>query len=56
MVPIATKAKGETEEEKEIHINIEKLIECTLDNLEIPTRNSEGPFFYLIDHCFPIKG
>ena len=50
-VPIIPVSAIENEE-----FYIEKLIDCLLDQIEIPKRNKEGPFYFLIDHCFPIKG
>lgn len=37
-------------------INIDLLLQTLLDEVQVPQRNSQGPFYFLIDHCFPIKG
>ena len=38
--------------------NIDKLIKVVQDSLPAPKRNTEqpSPFYFAIDHCFPIKG
>lgn len=37
-------------------LNINLLIDCLLSQIEIPVRDKDGPFYFLIDHCFSIKG
>ncbi|KAL4495602.1 hypothetical protein ABPG72_014071 [Tetrahymena utriculariae] len=52
MIPIAA-SQGAIDGQS---LNIENLIDCLLSEIEIPQRQKDGPFFFLIDHCFPIKG
>jgi selenocysteine-specific elongation factor len=35
---------------------VDKLLEAIQQNIELPKRNKNGPFYYAIDHCFAIKG
>lgn len=37
-------------------MNIDLLILKLTEAIEIPVRQLKGPFFFLIDHCFPMKG
>ena len=37
-------------------MGVDSLIATIRENLSLPLRNSDGPFYYAIDHCFPIKG
>ena len=54
VVPIAA-ALGADTEGKNV-VGIDSLIQTLLNTVEIPKRNSHGPFYYLIDHCFSMKG
>lgn len=36
--------------------NLDILVKTLINSIEIPKRNLNGEFLYLIDHCFPIKG
>jgi len=54
VIPIAAAIGAETEGKN--NKGIEQLIHTLLDSISIPKRNANGPFFYLIDHCFAIKG
>jgi selenocysteine-specific elongation factor len=54
MVPISAMVGANDKENS--HFNINKLIETLHNTIDVPTRNIQGPFFYLIDHCFLIKG
>ena len=36
--------------------NVDKLITLLRDTLPAPRRTNGGPFYFSIDHCFPIKG
>lgn len=48
MVPHSTKSEEQ--------IYSRRLKEMLLDHLELPKRDANGKFLYLIDHCFKIKG
>jgi len=54
VIPIAAAIGAETEGKN--NKGIEQLVHTLLDSITIPKRNANGPFFYLIDHCFAIKG
>lgn len=54
IVPVAAAVGADTEGKN--HQGIENLISTLIDNVELPVRNLNGPFFYLIDHCFSVKG
>eukprot|EP01017_Pseudomicrothorax_dubius_P011967 TRINITY_DN14646_c0_g1_i2.p1 TRINITY_DN14646_c0_g1~~TRINITY_DN14646_c0_g1_i2.p1 ORF type:complete len:161 (-),score=39.33 TRINITY_DN14646_c0_g1_i2:33-515(-) len=36
--------------------NVDILIQTVLSQINVPQRNDKGPFFFMIDHCFPLKG
>lgn len=35
---------------------VDTLIEVIRSSIQMPKRNYDGPFYFSIDHCFPIKG
>ena len=35
---------------------VDTLIAAIRSSIQMPRRNYEGPFYFAIDHCFPIKG
>jgi len=35
---------------------VDTLIEVIRSSIRMPRRNYDGPFYFAIDHCFPIKG
>jgi selenocysteine-specific elongation factor len=35
---------------------LDTLIEVIRSSIRMPRRNYDGPFYFAIDHCFPIKG
>jgi len=37
-------------------LGVDDLVELIKESAIIPIRNSSSPFYYAIDHCFPIKG
>eukprot|EP01038_Epipyxis_sp_PR26KG_P008963 gene8963-12085_t len=41
---------------KLVSIGMDELIETINCHIKLPSRNINGPFYYSIDHCFPIKG
>ena len=54
IVPVAA-AVGADEQGKET-IGIDELVQTLVNTMTLPDRNKSGPFYYLIDHCFNIKG
>lgn len=37
-------------------LGLQNLVDEILKTIDVPKRNNEGEFYFLIDHCFPIKG
>lgn len=37
-------------------MGLQNLVDEILKTIDIPKRNNDGEFYFLIDHCFPIKG
>lgn len=54
VIPVS--ANVGAKEEKHDSENIDLLIKTLLTDLRLPKRTPAGDFFFLIDHCFPIKG
>lgn len=42
--------------EKNETIGIDTLVELIRSTVQLPTRNTNLPFYFAVDHCFPIKG
>ena len=41
---------------EEKSIGIDSLVEVMLNTVKLPSRDIHAPFYFAIDHCFPIKG
>ena len=54
MAPIS--ANIGAEETNSLSLGLQKLVDSLLDIIEIPQRSDKGKFYFLIDHCFSIKG
>lgn len=42
--------------EKAETVGLEDLVETLRKRATVPRRDTDGPFFFAIDHCFPIRG
>lgn len=64
IIPISAAMGGEkvaaimnTEQEQSVPTEgVDRLIEAVKDAMPLPKRNINAPFFFAIDHCFPIRG
>ena len=56
IVAVAAKPGGPDAPDTEVASGVDKLIEALSQQLFVPERNSEGPFIFSVDHCFPIRG
>jgi selenocysteine-specific elongation factor len=48
--------KGSASQQPNETLNIPLLVETLRQKLPIPNRTSDGPFYFAIDHCFPMRG
>ena len=56
IIAVAAKPGGPDAPDSQSATGIDKLIEVLSQQLFIPERNSDGPFIFSVDHCFPIRG
>jgi len=54
IIPIS--ATVSTDAEGTSTMGIDKLLNALIENVQIPKRQTFDPFYFLIDHCFAIKG
>ena len=54
IIPISAAVGADIE--GKVHVGIDNLVNTLLQAFELPKRNKNGSFHYLIDHCFSIKG
>ena len=54
IIPIS--ASVGTDTEGMTNMGIDSLLKTLIENVEIPKRHTFDPFYFLIDHCFAIKG
>jgi selenocysteine-specific elongation factor len=48
--------KGSAAQQPNETLNIPLLVETLRQKLPIPNRTSDGPFYFAVDHCFPMRG
>jgi len=58
IIPVAAKPGGEdADSSKGVEpIGVDKLIRALQDMFYVPSRNTEGPVVFSVDHCFSIRG
>ena len=59
IIPTAACVGGEKAATSDVtsgSLGVDTLVSCIRDTVKLPHRNVSAPFYFSIDHCFPIKG